>query len=133
MVLRIMKTCPSASYLSRHEAWMLWLQLMLARIPRPIGRSKGFISLSPSQAQSCPWFISGSSLILTAARITNLLQSSHQPFPPLPNSTAEFISTGLNIRPSFFGCFPTQNPPEYPIVIYLPNSPPLNGDTPVIK
>ncbi|KAI0295829.1 phospholipase B [Multifurca ochricompacta] len=73
----------------------------------------------------------GSSPYLSAARITDLLQSSHQPAPPLPGNTAEFVSTGVNMRPTFFGCFPTQNPPEYPIMIYFPNSPPLNGDNPV--
>ncbi|KAI0256379.1 phospholipase B [Lactifluus subvellereus] len=73
----------------------------------------------------------GTSLIRSAARITSLLQSSHQPFPPIPGSQEDFISTGLNMRPTFFGCFPTQNPPEYPMLIYIPNSPPLNGDNPV--
>ncbi|KAF9013962.1 hypothetical protein BDQ17DRAFT_1230461, partial [Cyathus striatus] len=42
-----------------------------------------------------------------------------------------FISTGTNRRPTFFGCNPNQDPPEYPLVVYLPNSPPLNGDYPV--
>lgn len=51
----------------------------------------------------------------------------------MPASTDQFISTGVNMRATFFGCFPTQNPPEYPIVIYLPNSPPINGDDPVTK
>ena len=37
------------------------------------------------------------------------------------------------MRPTFFGCFPTQTPPEYPIVVYFPNSPPLNGHGPVAK
>ncbi|KAH9985800.1 phospholipase B [Russula compacta] len=73
----------------------------------------------------------GSSLLLSSSRISELLESSHQPFPPLPGNSAHFISTGVNMRPSFFGCFPTQNPPEYPVVVYLPNSPPLNGDDPV--
>ncbi|KZT15422.1 hypothetical protein NEOLEDRAFT_1184888 [Neolentinus lepideus HHB14362 ss-1] len=42
----------------------------------------------------------------------------------------DFISTGVNRRPTFFGCYPTRNPTEYPMLIYLPNSPPLNGDNP---
>jgi len=37
------------------------------------------------------------------------------------------------MRPTFFGCFPTQNPPEYPLVISLPMSPPINGDNPVVN
>ncbi|KAH9963851.1 phospholipase B [Russula dissimulans] len=73
----------------------------------------------------------GSSLLFSASRITNFLQSSHQPFPPLPGSAAQFLSTGVNMRPTFYGCFPTHNPPEYPIVIHFPNSPPINGDNPV--
>ena len=79
------------------------------------------------------FFSSGSSPYQSAARITDFLESSHQPFPPLPGNTAAFISTGVNMRPTFFGCFPTQTPPEYPMVIYFPNSPPLNGDDPVSK
>jgi hypothetical protein len=52
MALRIKKTYPSASYLSRHEASMLWLQLTLARIPQPIGRSKVFVSLPPQSSST---------------------------------------------------------------------------------
>ncbi|KAI0268896.1 phospholipase B [Gloeopeniophorella convolvens] len=73
----------------------------------------------------------GSSPIHSATRITTLLQSSHQSFPPLPGDPSEFIATGTNMRPTFFGCFPTQTPPEYPIVLYFPNSPPLTGEDPV--
>ncbi|KAI5118461.1 hypothetical protein M0805_006280 [Coniferiporia weirii] len=73
----------------------------------------------------------GSSIIFSSQRMTNLLQTSHQAFPPIPASTSDFLSTGVNQRPTFFGCFPAQNPPEFPLVIYLPNSPPINGDDPV--
>ncbi|KAA1473978.1 phospholipase B [Dentipellis sp. KUC8613] len=73
----------------------------------------------------------GTSPLHTQARLSNLLQSSHQQFPPIPGSSSGFVSTGVNARPTFFGCDPKQNPPEYPLVIYLPNSPPLNGDDPV--
>ncbi|THH04642.1 hypothetical protein EW146_g10126 [Bondarzewia mesenterica] len=73
----------------------------------------------------------GSSPTFSSNRIANLLQSSHQTFPPIPASPAEFVSTGINQRPTFFGCDPTEDPPEYPLVIYFPNSPPLNGDDPV--
>lgn len=77
--------------------------------------------------------ISGVSLLNAASRITTLLLSSHQPFPPLPGNASEFTTTGVNQRPTFFGCFPTQFPPEYPMIIYLPNSPPLHGVDPVTK
>ncbi|TFY82180.1 hypothetical protein EWM64_g1831 [Hericium alpestre] len=73
----------------------------------------------------------GTSPLASQSRIKTLLGSSHQPFPPLPGSSAEFIETGVNARPSFFGCNPQQNPPEYPMFIYLPNAPPINGDDPV--
>ncbi|KAH9011013.1 phospholipase B [Lactarius pseudohatsudake] len=88
------------------------------------------VAIDASADLSTGW-PNGSSPYLSAARITTLLQSSHQMFPPLPGNTAGFVSTGVNMRPVFFGCFPTQTPPEYPIVIYFPNSPPLNGDDPV--
>jgi hypothetical protein len=40
---------------------------------------------------------------------------------------------GVRQRATFFGCDPTQTPPEYPLVIYLPNAPPITGDDPVTK
>ncbi|TDL25988.1 phospholipase B [Rickenella mellea] len=73
----------------------------------------------------------GTSPIFSQQRITSLLNTSHQGFPPIPSSSAEFLSTGVNQRPTFFGCNPTQTPPEYPLFIYLPNSPPATGDAPV--
>ncbi|KAI0313887.1 phospholipase B [Amylostereum chailletii] len=73
----------------------------------------------------------GTSLLTTSERISTILTTSHQAFPPIPNSTADFVSTGVNRRPTFFGCDPTQNPPEWPLVLYLPNSPPINGSSPV--
>ena len=116
---------------------MLSSPLMPPQIsPRLFGQSEALI-WSPFAIQLkadtvLAWF-SGSSLIKSASRMTTLLDTSHQPFPPLPGNADEFVSTGVNMRPTFFGCFPTQNPPEYPIVIYLPNSPPLNGGVPVTK
>ncbi|KAF4620337.1 hypothetical protein D9613_000636 [Agrocybe pediades] len=72
----------------------------------------------------------GSSLIATALRQTEFLQPSHQKFPPIPPTPEAFISAGVNARPTFFGCDPA-NPDDYPLVIYLPNSPPLTGADPV--
>ncbi|KAL4078419.1 lysophospholipase catalytic domain-containing protein [Scleroderma yunnanense] len=72
----------------------------------------------------------GTSLLSTSQRISSVLSSSHQGFPPIPSSAQSFISTGVNQRPTFFGCNPSQNPAEYPLVIYLPNSPPLDGSPP---
>ncbi|KAF8799374.1 phospholipase B [Phlegmacium glaucopus] len=71
----------------------------------------------------------GSSLVFTSLRQSTLLQTSHQPFPPIPSTPEEFVSTGVNSRPTFFGCDPP-TPKAYPLVIYLPNSPPITGDNP---
>ena len=75
---------------------------------------------------------SGTGLLFTARRQQEFLQSSHKPFPPIPSSPDEFISTGVNARPTFFGCNPGPND-TFPLVIYLPNAPPLSGDNPVTK
>ncbi|KIY53628.1 hypothetical protein FISHEDRAFT_32937 [Fistulina hepatica ATCC 64428] len=72
----------------------------------------------------------GTSLFATLERTTTLLTSSHQQLPPIPSSASDFISTGVNKRPTFFGCDPETDPPEYPLMIFLPNSPPFNGDDP---
>ncbi|KAF9461302.1 phospholipase B [Collybia nuda] len=76
-------------------------------------------------------FPNGTSPIFSSLRQSTILRSSHQQFPPIPQNVEAFIETGVNARPTFFGCDPTQSPPEYPLVIYLPNAPPLNGDDPV--
>ncbi|RDB16981.1 Lysophospholipase 1 [Hypsizygus marmoreus] len=73
----------------------------------------------------------GTGLLFTALRQSTILRASHQQFPPIPQTPDAFIQTGVNSRPTFFGCDPKQSPPEYPLVIYLPNSPPINGDDPV--
>jgi hypothetical protein len=76
----------------------------------------------------------GSSPIFSSQRMANILQASHQPFPPIPTTPEQFLSTGVNQRPTFFGCYPTKNnPPEFPLVIYFPNSPPISGEDPVSK
>ncbi|KAG9316593.1 phospholipase B [Chiua virens] len=72
----------------------------------------------------------GTSLLTTSQRISSYLSSSHQAFPPIPSSAQDFVNMGVNERPTFFGCNPSQTPPEYPLVIYIPNSPPLDGSAP---
>ncbi|KJA19980.1 hypothetical protein HYPSUDRAFT_43886 [Hypholoma sublateritium FD-334 SS-4] len=72
----------------------------------------------------------GTSLIFTALRQQQFLQSSHKTFPPTPSTPDDFISTGVNARPTFFGCDPTASE-DFPLVIYLPNAPPLSGIDPV--
>jgi hypothetical protein len=114
---------------------MLSLPLMVVQlVPKPILRGKVSSCLQYlSKLKADLVRVSGSSLLMTASRIDTLLESSHQPFPPLPGNATEFFTTGINQRPTFFGCFPAQFPPEYPMVIYLPNSPPLHGADPVTK
>ncbi|KAF9017220.1 phospholipase B [Hymenopellis radicata] len=73
----------------------------------------------------------GANLLFTRNRTSTFLKSSHQTFPPIPDSTDDFVKAGLNQRPTFFGCFPKNDPPEYPMVLYFPNSPPLTGKDPV--
>ncbi|KAG6868104.1 hypothetical protein C0993_007514 [Termitomyces sp. T159_Od127] len=75
----------------------------------------------------------GTGPLLSARRQSTILRSSHQQFPPLPQDAQKFVDAGVNARATFFGCNPTQHPPEYPLVIYLPNAPPMNGDDPVTK
>ncbi|KAH7873529.1 lysophospholipase [Lentinula edodes] len=68
----------------------------------------------------------GLALLFSAERLSTLLGDSHQQLPELPSSTDDFIAQGLNLRPTFFGC----NSTDVPLIIYLPNSPPLTGDAP---
>ncbi|KIK67069.1 hypothetical protein GYMLUDRAFT_37109 [Collybiopsis luxurians FD-317 M1] len=72
----------------------------------------------------------GTGMLISAQRTSTILQASHQPFPPLPQDAQAFVDTGARERPTFFGCDPTQKPPEFPIVVYIPNTPPFNGDDP---
>ncbi|KAF8135442.1 phospholipase B [Boletus edulis] len=87
------------------------------------------VAVDASADDSNQW-PNGTTLVTTSQRISSLLSSSHQAFPPIPSSAQDFISTGVNQRPTFFGCNPTQFPAEYPLVIYIPNSPPFDGHPP---
>ncbi|KAF5389822.1 hypothetical protein D9757_003672 [Collybiopsis confluens] len=69
---------------------------------------------------------SGAALLLTAERGAAFLQETHQQLPEMPASVDDFAAQGLNLRPTFFGCDST----DAPLVIWLPNAPPLNGDAP---
>jgi len=54
-----------------------------------------------------------------------------QKFPPLPGNQSDVNRLGLNRRPTFFGCDPKENPAEFPLLIYVPNAPPVDGSDPV--
>ncbi|KAG5642435.1 hypothetical protein DXG03_002781 [Asterophora parasitica] len=88
------------------------------------------VTIEGSSDESNNW-PNGSAAILGQERLARLLLPSHQQFPPIPPTAEAFIEAGINARPTFFGCDPKQSPPEFPLVIYLPNSPPINGDDPV--
>ncbi|KAJ3744845.1 phospholipase B [Lentinula detonsa] len=68
----------------------------------------------------------GLSLLFSAERLSTILGDSHQQLPEVPSSTDDFVAQGLNLRPTFFGC----NSTDTPLIIYLPNSPPVTGDAP---
>ncbi|KAJ3725767.1 phospholipase B [Lentinula raphanica] len=68
----------------------------------------------------------GVSLLFSAERLSTILGDTHQQLPELPSSTDDFVDQGLNQRPTFFGC----NSTDTPLIIYVPNSPPLTGDAP---
>ena len=75
---------------------------------------------------------SGTSLIFTSERQKKFLATTHKQFPPIPATPEAFISTGVNSRSTFFGCDPSLSN-DFPLIIYLPNAPPITGGNPVTK
>jgi lysophospholipase len=75
---------------------------------------------------------SGTSLIFTSERQRKFLSATHKQFPSIPATPEAFISTGVNARPTFFGCDPSSDD-DSPLIIYLPNAPPITGEDPVTK
>lgn len=73
------------------------------------------------------------SLYAARNRTQQVTTSVAQQFPPIPDKESDIARLGLNRRPTFFGCDPKQNPPEFPLVIYIPNAPPADGSDPVTK
>lgn len=62
----------------------------------------------------------------------SVVSSVAQALPPVPTSDTDAIRDNLNKRPVFFGCNPTNTShPEWPLLVYIPNAPPSNGDAPV--
>ena len=64
----------------------------------------------------------GQSLLATQQKV-NMLPKGFMNFPtPFPNSTDEFVSLGLNTRPTFFGCdgpSPNDASAAFPYVYYV--------------
>jgi len=73
----------------------------------------------------------GKAIYATYNRTMTVINSTSQAFPPIPANRTDFITFGLNQRPTLFGCDPEQNPPEWPLILYLPNAPPVDGSDPV--
>jgi lysophospholipase len=69
---------------------------------------------------------------MTRNRTQQVTASVVQQFPPLPYNQTDFGRLGLNQRPTFFGCDPKKHA-EYPLLIYIPNAPPVDGGDPVTK
>jgi lysophospholipase len=73
------------------------------------------------------------SLYAARNRTQQVTTSVVQQFPPIPDNQADIGRLGLNRRPTFFGCDPKENPAEFPLLIYIPNAPPVDGSDPVTK
>ncbi|KAM0755624.1 hypothetical protein T439DRAFT_308052 [Meredithblackwellia eburnea MCA 4105] len=97
-------------------------------------RGQDMILALDSSADTDFFWPNGTSLIATADRIAGYFQRNFSSFPPIPKTAEDFVQQGLNLRPTFFGCNTTGNGNSsvlgnYPIVVYLPNSPPVDvGD-----
>ncbi|THH05817.1 hypothetical protein EW145_g4517 [Phellinidium pouzarii] len=123
-----------------HDSNSSWLDLIdgATNIENvPIGplfvKARGIdvvVALDGSADTSFSW-PNGTSMLFSQQRFQEVLSETHQAFPPIPETAADFLNTGASLRPTFFGCFPAQNPPEFPLVLYFPNAPPSNGDDPV--
>lgn len=44
----------------------------------------------------------GTALIATSQRIAGYFLGNYSSFPPVPQTPEEFVSEGLNVRPTFF-------------------------------
>ncbi|KDE05419.1 hypothetical protein MVLG_04214 [Microbotryum lychnidis-dioicae p1A1 Lamole] len=83
-----------------------------------------------SSADTTYGWPNGTSLLATAERVKQFGEN-YTSFPSIPGGAMDFVQQGLNLRPTFFGCDVASGTVtgqgEYPIVIYLPNSPVPNN------
>ncbi|KAF9782507.1 phospholipase B [Thelephora terrestris] len=128
----------SNTYIDTNTSWLELIDggLNLENIPLgPLlvnSRNVDFILAVDGSADTSDSWPNGTSPINTNLRLNTILSSSHQKLPPIPATPNDFVSMGLNLRPTLFGCDPTSTSnPEYPLVLYLPNAPPLTGAKPV--
>ncbi|KDQ08020.1 hypothetical protein BOTBODRAFT_148881 [Botryobasidium botryosum FD-172 SS1] len=94
-------------------------------------RKLDFIVAVDGSANDNHTWPTGAALYATYNRTMTVVNSTSQAFPPIPPNRADFVTFGFNQRPTLFGCDPEQNPPEWPLLLYLPNSPPTDGSDPV--
>ena len=81
----------------------------------------------------CYTSLRGFSIYAARNRTQQVTASVVQQFPPIPSSQADFGRLGLNRRPTFFGCNPNKHRAEFPLLVYIPNAPPVDGSDPVTK
>jgi hypothetical protein len=92
-----------------------------------------FPGVSCISSTTSPYIFGASliSLILTS-QYQSVVSTIAQSLPPVPATAADAIRDNLNKRPVFFGCNPTNTQaPEWPLLIYIPNAPPSDGESPV--
>ena len=111
---------------------MLSSPLMLVPKTQMIGRCMCHFRSNPDFYYQ-PRTLRGRSIFATRNRTQEVTAAVSQKFPPVPDNLSDIDRLGLNRRPTFFGCDPTQNPAEYPLIIYIPNAPPSDGSDPVTK
>ncbi|CAD6448254.1 55ff87e9-d5ce-433a-ba09-a7312001b0ba [Sclerotinia trifoliorum] len=64
----------------------------------------------------------GTSLVATWERSQNETIANGTAFPSVPGQNT-FVNLGLNKRPSFFGCDPSNSTGQTPLIVYIPNAP----------
>lgn len=75
-----------------------------------------------SSADTTYYWPNGTSLVATYERSLNDTIGNGTVFPSVPGQNT-FVNLGLNKRPSFFGCDPTNSTGQTPLVVYIPNAP----------
>ncbi|TGO46747.1 hypothetical protein BOTNAR_0567g00010 [Botryotinia narcissicola] len=75
-----------------------------------------------SSADTTYFWPNGTSLVATHERSQNKTIANGTAFPSIPGQNT-FVNLGLNKRPSFFGCDPSNSTGPTPLVVYIPNAP----------
>lgn len=75
-----------------------------------------------SSADTTYFWPNGTSLVATHERSQNETIANGTAFPSIPGQNT-FVNLGLNKRPSFFGCDPSNSTGPTPLIVYIPNAP----------